>query len=502
MKFLLGSFCVLLLTAPTLANNIQVANVSVSANVDSTAQVRFDLSWENSWKGGPTDNWDAAWVFVKFRSSITGLWSHAHLSGSNHVAPPDAQITPALLSLALPPDPWTPIPYAGAFIRRVSNGAGNVIYNGVELRWDHGGQGVAFADVAEVRVFAIEMVYVNAGTFAAGGSGTENGFTLTTINTPVANQPPTGVGSLGGQAGGYPTGAVTPVANWPNGFNAFYCMKYEVSQQGFVDHQNTLDPGQQFNSAAPSGTPLLSGASGWRNGMVVLQPGVPGVNPATYACDLNGNGIGGEPNDGGDLACVGLSREELWSYLDWAALRPMTELEFEKVCRGPLPPLANEFPWGSALVTNAGYGIVNQGAANENINSGYSTSQGNAVWSATLDTIGFPLRVGVFAAHPAVNSRAAAGAGYFGAMELAGNAGEHCVPLEYAGELFSDFYHGDGELDPDGHFNEYDWPNDYYLGSVLRGGHGESLIEELRLAERNYSILSFLPMGGRGVRSE
>ncbi|MBK9514740.1 MAG: hypothetical protein IPO05_14195 [Flavobacteriales bacterium] len=426
MKFLLGSFCVLLLTAPTLANNIQVANVSVSAKWIAGSG---SMLAENSWG-----------VHGQLGCRI-GLREVPFLHYRFVVAcPPERQQpclpmrdAPALLSLALPPDPWTPIPYAGAFIRRVSNGAGNVIYNGVELRWDHGGQGVAFADVAEVRVFAIEMVYVNAGTFAAGGSGTENGFTLTTINTPVANQPPTGVGSLGGQAGGYPTGAVTPVANWPNGFNAFYCMKYEVSQQGFVI-VNTLGPGQQFNSAAPSGT-RVGGASGWRNGMVVLQPGVPG---GTGRVDLNGNGIGGEPNDGGDLACVGLSREELWSYLDWAALRPMTELEFEKVCRGPLPPLANEFPWGSALVTNAGYGIVNQGAANENINSGYSTSQGNAVWSATLDTIGFPLRVGVFAAHPAVNSRAAAGAGYFGAMELAGNAGEHCVPLEYAGELFSD----------------------------------------------------------------
>ena len=501
MKYLLSALCSCLLTSATEANNIQVANVSISANPDTTAQIQFDLSWENSWKGGPTGNWDAAWVFVKIRSATTGLWSHAYLLGSGDVAPPDAQVDPSFLTLLMPLPP-APIWYAGAFVHRVADGSGNVAYPNLELRWDNGNQGISLGDVAEVRVFAIEMVYVNSGAFAAGGIGTEGGFTLTTINTNLADAPPAGFGSLGGQAGGHPTGTSAPYTYWPNGFDAFYCMKYEVSQQGFVDMLNTLTFEQQYLPGEPAGTSVFANTSGWRNGMVVLQPGAAGVSPATYACDLNGNGIGGEADDGMDLPCVGLPFDHLAAYLDWAALRPMTELEFEKVCRGPMPALANEYPWGSAMVTNAGYGLANKATANEGILAGYSTLQGNAAWSATTDTISFPLRVGIFAANPALNGRAAAGASYYGAMELAGNVAEYCVSLsDPVGASFTGV-HGDGRLDPFGYSDESGWPFGFLSSAyVSRGGHGGSTVEDLRVAARNLAILTFEPMGGRGART-
>jgi formylglycine-generating enzyme required for sulfatase activity len=40
-----------------------------------------------------------------------------------------------------------------------------------------------------------------------------------------------------------------------------------------------------------------------------------------------------------------LSWFDVAAYLDWAALRPMTELEFEKVCRGPENRIAGEYAW-------------------------------------------------------------------------------------------------------------------------------------------------------------
>ena len=44
----------------------------------------------------------------------------------------------------------------------------------------------------------------------------------------------------------------------------------------------------------------------------------------------------------------------LCTYLDWAGLRPMTELEYEKICRGPSAPVAGEYAWGSTTIgTNA-----------------------------------------------------------------------------------------------------------------------------------------------------
>jgi len=47
----------------------------------------------------------------------------------------------------------------------------------------------------------------------------------------------------------------------------------------------------------------------------------------------------------------------------------------------------------------------------------------------------------------------------------------------------------------------YGWPDDDFFGHMLRGGHGGSPVEDLRIAHRNLSILTYYPMGGRGVRT-
>src|SRR5258708_3351424 len=49
-----------------LANGITVANVSYS---QANSTVQFDLTWNNCWRNSSTaaNNWDAAWVFVKWR---------------------------------------------------------------------------------------------------------------------------------------------------------------------------------------------------------------------------------------------------------------------------------------------------------------------------------------------------------------------------------------------------------------------------------------------------
>ena len=80
------SFFVLLIFAMVVAgysNNIQLQNASLTGQVvaNKSVQVEFDISWENSWRT-PTAvplNWDAAWVFVKYRLG-GGEWHHAKLS--------------------------------------------------------------------------------------------------------------------------------------------------------------------------------------------------------------------------------------------------------------------------------------------------------------------------------------------------------------------------------------------------------------------------------------
>lgn len=77
------------------AAEIKVANVAIAGD-----GVQFDISWTHSWraswKEGSADisNWDAAWVFVKYRAKGDAAWRHATLSAKNsdHSAPKGSTI--------------------------------------------------------------------------------------------------------------------------------------------------------------------------------------------------------------------------------------------------------------------------------------------------------------------------------------------------------------------------------------------------------------------------
>lgn len=62
------------------ANNITISNLSLTGKntTDDYILVQFDVSWENSWRtSSAPNNWDAAWVFVKYRvAGVTLLASH------------------------------------------------------------------------------------------------------------------------------------------------------------------------------------------------------------------------------------------------------------------------------------------------------------------------------------------------------------------------------------------------------------------------------------------
>ena len=80
LSFFLGIW--LLLPGIFLGNNLQIENIELTGQnpgQDFTL-IKFDLSWENSWRinVGPA-NWDAAWVFAKFRIG-SGEWQHATLN--------------------------------------------------------------------------------------------------------------------------------------------------------------------------------------------------------------------------------------------------------------------------------------------------------------------------------------------------------------------------------------------------------------------------------------
>jgi formylglycine-generating enzyme required for sulfatase activity len=517
MRLLPFLLAVLLSLAGTMskANNIQVANAVLTGNTGTTTQIQFDLSWENSWRLG-SGRWDAAWVFVKYRTSLTGPWYHANVNNTGHVAAAGSQIDLGLLT------PGTAYnassnPVMGVFVYRNAAGTGNLSLPSTQLQWAFAAQGLDISDIAQVQVFAIEMVYVPQGAFAAGSGGSEvSAFTLTTINTANATTVPAGTGSLGGQAGGFPTGQTAPAsATWPNGFNAFYCMKYEVTQQGYVDFLNTLTYTQQVTRTASVPTSLagtsalITGyANTRRNGIRIQTPGVASTTPAVYACDLYGFGVYDGAVDGRDIACNFLSWGDLTAYLYWSGLRPMTELEFEKACRGTIAPVANEYPWGTTGIAASGaYTLDAYGATNEGIATNYSTTLGNAVYNFTLfgGAINGPLRVGIFAANGSNSGRVTAGASYYGIMELGGNLWERAVTIgNVEGRAFTGL-HGNGALAADGNPDGAAWPAPTSaIGSGLRGGawYDNAYLMQVscRIFAANTNNDRFENYGGRGAR--
>lgn len=504
----LASVC-LLWVHPTQANNIQVTNPTLTGNTGTSALVQFDLSWENSWRGGGVSNWDAAWIFVKYRT-IGGVWQHVLLNNTGHTAPAGSMIDLGLLIPGGTPWDANTNPVIGTFIRRSADGNGTFALIGVQLRWNYGTLGLAYNDISQVQVFAIEMVAVSQSAFAAGSTGSEvQPFTLTTISTSNATSAPSGSGALGGQAGGYPTGQTAPTnITWPNGFNASYCMKYELSQQAYVDFLNTLSYTQQVtrttsapNSVAGTGALIANGS---RNGIDIQAPGVSNSTPAVYACNLDGDAVYGETVDGKDLAINYMGWGDLTAYLDWSGLRPMTELEFEKACRGPLPPVANEYAWGTTSVYGGTYTLSNVGASNEGIASGYSTTQGNANYNFNNGTANGPQRVGIFASNGSNTGRISAGATYYGMMSMSDNLWERVVTLaNVEGRAFTGT-HGNGALAVTGDSDAFGWPAVTALGVAFRGTCWNFDEARMRIASRGSAVAEpgrFQELGGRGVRS-
>lgn len=173
----------IIFSLPGLANNLEVSNVSLTGQntTDKYTYIRFDISWENSWRTSgqnpllAPNNWDAAWVFAKYRIG-TGTWNHVTLSSSGHIAPAGSVIS-------------APTDNVGVFLYRDVDGSGTFSKTGVKLRWDYDANGIENDDqVVEVKVFGIEMVYVNEGAFYVGGTtgGSEGGrfYTHPNINIP------------------------------------------------------------------------------------------------------------------------------------------------------------------------------------------------------------------------------------------------------------------------------------------------------------------------------
>jgi formylglycine-generating enzyme required for sulfatase activity len=244
------------------------------------------------------------------------------------------------------------------------------------------------------------------------------------------------------------TGTTTAAleTGYPTGYNAFYSMKYEISQQQYVDFLNNLTQTQatarKFNSSS-------------------FRYAITGTTIENYA------------TTNPFLACNMLAWTDISGYLDWSGLRPMTELEFEKACRGTGSAVANEYAWGTTGIVGLAYTLSNSDANDEAIATNYNTLNptiGNALYTTTIGSIGGPLRVGIFAGTFRNNGRVTSGATYYGIMEMSGNLWEICVTVgNLAGRAFIGT-HGNGAIATNGNADATTWPDINATGSSLRGG--------------------------------
>lgn len=492
---------------PAFANNIAVENVSLTDKdtTNDTYDIQFDIAWDNSWfiTGAPsaTANWDAAWVFAKFSKSTDGGatwsdWAHCTLLNTGSVAPTGSQMSFGITGTA----------YKGVFIYRSSADSGSVNWDDAEIRWAYGTDGVGDTDTVKVKVLAIEMVYIPACSFYVGdGTSTTIQGQFEAATSGAAFQVTSegaltlgggGAGSLGNNnASGMSTAddfndstSVTLPADFPKGYNAFYIMKYEISQGQYKEFLNTLTRTQQ-NSRTASQTAnyfVMSATTSvsYRNG--IRAPASIPSGAITFGCDFT-SGTFNQSDDGEWIACNYLKWADVTAYADWAGLRPFSELEFEKAARGGQTPVANEYAWGTATIAGSAYTLSNSGANNEDIATNYSTSSGNASYSTTDGSIDGPLRCGIFAGNAANTGRTTAGGGYYGIMELSGNLWERPVTVgNTTGRLFTGL-HGDGTLNSSGDADVTNWPGTGATGSGFRGGGWYGGATRARVSDRYYA---------------
>ncbi len=454
----------LLFSSITYGNNLQIGSVTLS-NVGNSQYLNFTISWQNSWRvvSNP-GNWDAVWLFVKRGDCASLQWRHANLS---NVDTDHSGGSPLFVDA-----------YAdkkGVMVYRSATGSGNVSNVNIQLKLDS-----AYAGSYDYHVYGVEMVYIPQGPFYVGDGFSVNSFLKWPNNNPyfISSEDSIAIGQDTGKlyninSSNPNTGLVagtTLSAAYPKGYNSFYVMKYEISQGQYADFLNNITQDAAYNR-------YLSGYSGIQR--YTLQ----GLWPQ-FTCTAP------------DRACNFLSFQDLAALLDWSALSPMTEFEFEKACRGPNNSVAVEMAWGGNMVTDANaIAPGTNGTSGEYVTDSIITGTGLANYATGVDSFYGPLRCG-FAARTNSN-RFQAGATYYGAMEMSGNVWERCYNVAIyndgvtiGGGMFIGS-HGDGELTstPNAGYANAGWPKaglDFYEGYsvAFKGGSNSYPKEQLAVSDR------------------
>ena len=477
------------------ANNLVLGTPTISGST-----ITFSIKWDNSWKvsTGPS-NWDAVWIFVKRQSASSNLsnWMHSTISSSS--------IAGTLLQVDAVGDQM------GVFVRRTDGIMRAMQATNVTLTLP------TAVGTDNIKVMGIEMVYVPQGPFYVGDGSSQNAMGNASNQPLLVNSALLSANSSGMPkavyGGQYALGSsANLLSTFPFGYDGFYCMKYEITTQEYVGFLNTLNYNQQMalqdNPAVTKPESAIGTALNQKFGykIAIKTPGIAADGqPAVYGNDATIDANFDQDNDGLGLP-VALSLKEFLAFLSWTALRPMSEFEYEKSCRGPLQAVANEFAWGTTQINtfapNDTYAVGNRFTPSETLNPGYVSTIG-------FTTVGRGLvsRAGITANN--ASDRVHASAAYYGILDMTGNVFEGCVGgwnFDYSTFTTAN---GNAVLDNDCLTNVAGWPQvinqfnagQYFMyrgGSISWNGTGQATLSYrggFQINDKNYGI------GGRGVRS-
>ncbi len=541
-RFLMLTLCVLSV-GNIMANNISIQKVAIidTNRTAKTVNIRFNISWENSWRDNV--NWDAAWIFVKYRRPQDSVWRYRHMtmgaSGNN------AGSGNTSMKFAVSEDK------KGAFYYRQSNGAGNIKMDSLKLIWNYGADSVTVIDSVEVKVFATEMVYVPGGNFSLGdGNGKErssnsfqlknapNNFVTITdkwsplVNTFVCNTCGSGDDAILINSGIRISGMggidinddkIADNPDYPTGYRSFYSMKYPVTQGQYADMLNTLSLRDSsfstFNNFIDT-VRLKKVNTRYKRALQNLDP-----NFYNTPIDLQRHTISLDSIEvkytvtRPDRAFGRASQQHYEAFSDWACMRPISELEYEKAARGPLPPMYkayrnnNNFNNSDTTSNWSGFdwawGNDSSFARTQNFNntklkfsgiengtefySDYSifkryvdpsrngTGPGSTIIEGGDGGSG-PYRVGIFATD--TSSRISSGSTYYGIMDFSKNVSQMTIGISSAtGRSFTYKRNGDGYLNATGFTDSGEFYTPNSGGPALYGS--TYMIKQNAISERN-----------------
>lgn len=474
---------------------LEIKNTSLQK---TEGKIIFDVAWPRAWKNDV--NCDGTWLFAKYRTA-GGAWKHVTLKAASKGEFNYTDQAPEGFSKGTGADLglWVPPAKKGLFIFR-TRGQGDAVSEKVTLAWDFAAAGLQQKDLetAEVRVVGLEMVYCPQAPFYLGDpdgpDGPVNCF-YTFYNAGAYHVKSEDAILVDAQEGclysgiGHPPQVgknsrdevpFTVPAAFPKGYNAFWIMKYGMDSRHYVEFLNLLTRKQQQARVA-------SDISGDAVANVYVMTGTPVERLRNeITCPASGNGTD-KPVVFGTTAPARTVNFIEWAdqaaYAAWAGLRPLTEMEYEKACRGTAAPIPYEYAWGTTRIGRVEGFAGADGSGDETklpaagvVNACYDGGIGpmHRGKQTKLKHEGFvgAVSTGLFARtrHEGVPQRENDGAGFYGAMELSGNAWDVFVTLgNPKGRLFTRVY-GDGELDADGFADVPTWPARDAQGIGARGG--------------------------------